>query len=144
MVLKPCDVGIGNTPDCKCGNLGKYNESTNKCECSSILSSYDEATRQCKCLPGYEENSVTTPFMKTTYYCERAGTLPVTKKVEYGWAIALGVLGGLTVIGYLAYRYNQYALNNAPLVQAVVAPAAPAAIVPGIVMQNNPMLGANV
>ena len=58
--------------------------------------------------------------------------------------ITVGSMLGLLITLYIATKIGGDIHYQPPIVQAVVAPAAPAAIVPGIVMQNNPMLGANV
>ena len=56
--------------------------------------------------------------------------------------ITVGSMLGLVLTLYIATKIGGDIPNQPPIVAAVVAPVAP--IVPGIVLQNNPMLGANV
>ena len=52
--------------------------------------------------------------------------------------IAVGSMLGLVLTLYIAIKIGGDIPNQPPIVAAVVAPVAP--IVPGIVLQNNPML----
>ena len=154
MVLKPCEVGTGDQPKCKCGNLGfyqpEYKTQPGKCICNTNAV-YNETTKQCVCLPGFLPSGGTLPGQ----YCYEPSPPPPERPRSSGATeqdlqllkvigITLGSMFGLLLVGYITLKIADAFPNQPPIVQAVVAPVAPAAIVPGIVMQNNPMLGANV
>ena len=150
MVLppRPCEVGKGVQPNCDCGLLGQYQQETKtqpgKCNCN-LNAVYDETTKQCVCRPGFLPNGGT--IFPGTYCYEPSPPPPERPRYEATdqdkqtlkiVSITSGSFLGLLLVAYIILKIREAFPNQPPIVAGVVAPVAP--IVPGVVMQNNPML----
>jgi len=152
MVLKPCEVGTGEQPNCYCGPLGRYQPETKnspgQCICNENAF-YDTTNKTCYCKPGY----VVWLNPGGKQYCIKPEPPPPSppqgenqsetagKVLGYAFAGAFGLaflLYAVPRIGDNVGLLMNYFGQPPPIVAGVVAPVAP--IVPGIVMQNNPML----
>ena len=156
MVLTPCQFGKGDQPKCDCGPLGDYQPETKtrpgECICKNNAF-YDTTSKTCSCKPGF----VVWSGPGGKQFCIKPEPPPPSppqgenqsetagKVLGYAFAGAFGLAFLMWAVprivdsaGLLINYYGQ----APPIVAGVVAPVAP--IVPGIVMQNNPMLGANV